>query len=704
MKHRLEPLLNPESIAVLGASERAGSVGRQTVENLLQGKFSGSFYAVNPGYESVLGVPCYPELASLPEPVEQVIFTISDTRVEAAIGDVISHGAKAATIMSGLVLKTDPGLKERVIKKIESTDMLVCGANSMGFYNLRDAVWACGFSTRNNHVKGGNVTLISQSGSGMSGILDCEERIDFNLAVSTGQELSVTMDDYIDYALEQPETRVIGIFMETVRNPDGMRRVLRKAAERRIPIVAIKVGRTRFSARMAATHSGAIAGRDAAYTALFDRYGVQRVDDMGALVAALMLFAQPHPVGPGGLAAIHDSGGERQLLIDLADRHGVPLAEISEKTKRQLADRLNPGLPAVNPLDAWGAGGPDSGHVMEDCFAALMADEQTALGAVVHDRAPLGAIHPEYLKYIDVAHQATGKPAVLVANHQGSGSDEQAVTSTRNGFPVLDGLPVFLEAVKCVFAYRDFHDRVTAQCPDAPAGIDQKWRSRLASGATLDEAESMALLTDFGLPMNSSRIVNSESELSSAATAFNYPLVLKTAQTGVLHKTESGGVILDIANELSLLSAYREMAARLGNRALLSSMITAPAVEMVLGAVRDEQFGLLVMLGFGGVHVEALKDVAYALPPFDSNTARRLIENLKLRPLLDPHRGMPGADIDSFCTVAAQFSLLVAALAEVLNEVDINPVIVRPNGCIGVDALVSGRAVTGGADENRRTG
>ncbi len=226
------------------------------------------------------------------------MIAVGDVRIEAALDDTIAHGAKAATMMSSLVLDDDtpPLLRDRVAAKIEASGLIVCGANGMGFYNFADGVWVCGFDTRQNHVRGGNVTLISHSGAGMSGIVDCEERIDFNLAVSTGQELSVSMDQYMDWALEREETRVIGLFMETARNPAGMIAAFKKARDKNIPVVVLKVGRTELSARLAVSHSGAIAGRDDAYQALFDRYGVQRVDDMDELATALIMFAQPHPV------------------------------------------------------------------------------------------------------------------------------------------------------------------------------------------------------------------------------------------------------------------------------------------------------------------------------------------------------------------------------------------------------------------------
>ncbi len=700
-KHHLDPLLRPESIAVVGASERTGSVGRQTMENLLTGRYPGKLYAVNPAYKSVCGVPCFPDLVSLPENVEHVVLTVGDTHIEAALDDVITHGAKAATMMSSLVLAGDEEslLRERVAKKIASTGLIVCGANGMGFYNFSDGIWVCGFDTRDNHVRGGNVTLISHSGSGMCGIIDCEERIDFNLAVSTGQELCVRMDQYMDFALEQPETRVIGLFMEAARNPAGMIAAFRKANDKGVPVVAIKVGRTELSARLAVSHSGALAGRDDAYQAVFDRYGVQRVSDMDEMATALIMFAQPHEVAAGGLVAIHDSGGERQLLIDLAHSTKVPLARIEPDTVSRLEELLDPGLPPINPLDAWLAGGPDADHIMEDCLAALMADPNAAMGAVVHDRAPMNGICGQYIEYMRRGFEASGKPVFLIANRQGTGSDPAVVAATREGFPVLDGLRSFLTGVRCLFDYRDFRARNSAQHTPlqansrVPAPTITRWLERLGRGDTLDDLESGQLLSDFGISANPARFADDENSLLTAAESLKYPLVLKTAQAGIVHKTDQNGVILNLANEKMLKAAYAELADRLGSRVMVSPMVKSQGIELVLGLVHDEQFGPLVMLGFGGVNVEVLKDAAYALPPFDQATARRMLDKLAHRPLLDAWRNRPALDIDAFCDMAGKFSLMAAKLASVIEEFDINPVIVSPHGCVAVDALVIGRQV-----------
>jgi acyl-CoA synthetase (NDP forming) len=690
--HRLEPLLRPRSVAVLGATERAGTVGRTAVENLLKGGFEGRLFAVNPRYESVCGVPCFPSLSVLPDPVEHVILAVSDARVEAALEEVIAHGARAATVMSSLVLADDrdPPLRERVLARIRAAGLVVCGANGMGFYNFADGIWACGFLTR-EHVRGGSVSYISHSGSGMCGIVDTDERIDFNLVVSTGQELAVTMDEYLDFALEQPSTRVVGLFMETARNPAGLARAFEKAQQRRIPIVALKVGRTDLSARLTVSHSGAIAGDDAVYQALFDRYGVQRVYDMDQLATALIMFAQPHPVGAGGLVSLHDSGGERQLLIDLAHDAAVPLTQLSSETTAKLSSVLDPGLPSVNPLDAWSTGGPDYHSGMQRCFVALMSDPGAAFGAVIHDRVSGGVIHHDYLDYLRAGHRASGKPAFLVANRQGTGADAAVIAATREGFPVLDGVASFLRGAKCLLEHRDHIARERGAMPVLPPTALDTWREHLTNCTSFDESTGLQLLRDFGLPANTGHIAESEAAAGAAAQRLGFPVVLKTAVAGIDHKSDLNGVYLDIRDETQLRAAYQELSRRIGPRVLVAPMIEAKGIEMLLGMIHDDQFGPVVILGLGGVHVEALADVVYALPPFDVAEAHRLMDRLKLSALLRSPRHKSPLAIDDFCKVASQFSAMIAAMGDLLSEMDLNPVIVHPEGCVIVDALVVAR-------------
>ena len=558
----------------------------------------------------------------------------------------------------------------------------------MGFYNGRDGVWLCGFDTRENHVRGGTVTLISQSGAGMSGIVDCEERLDFNLAVSSGSEFTVDLADYLDFAIECHAPAAIGLFMETARNPRALVAAFEKAAANDIPVVALKVGRTKRSARLAQSHSGAVAGEDAAFQAIFDHFGVQRVGDMHELVASLMLFAQPVALpSTGGLVTLHDSGGERQLLVDLADELGVPLPELGPATRQALAARLDAGLPAVNPLDGWGAGGPDADDIMADCLAILVRDDDAAIGAVVHDRAPHSGIYPDYLDYLRHARKQSDKPLALVSNHQGSGSDALAVAATREGFPVIDGLRPFLVAARNALAWRDWRARGTQSIPTLPEAALMAAKSVVSDGVALDEAASLGVLRPLGLPATECCIVTGEADAVEAASAWNGAVVLKTAMPDQAHKSEARGVHLALDSEAAVRQAYRDLAQRLGPRVLVAPM--APdGVELVLGMVNDEQFGPLVLLGFGGVAMEALKDTCLAVPPFDAAQAHRLLDRLRLRPLLDVTRGRPAPDLGAFADLAARFSVAIHRLGDRLAEVDLNPVIVHDEGCCIVDALI----------------
>jgi len=302
----------------------------------------------------------------------------------------------------------------------------------------------------------------------------------------------------------------------------------------------------------------------------------------------------------------------------------------------------------------------------------------------------VSGLYGHYFDYMRCGHEASGKPVFLVSNHQGSGADPAAVRVTREGFPVLDGLRAFLAGARCLLDYRDYQARSRPSLPEPDSVAISIWRNRLGSGETLEEHDSGLLLSDFGFPVNPACLADTESAVIAAATESGYPIVLKTAETGILHKTDRAGVKLGIENEEQLKAAYADLSARLGSRVMISPMLNVSGVEMVLGLVRDEQFGPLVMLGFGGVNVETIRDVAYALPPFGQATALRLLNTLRLRPLLDGLRDRPAVDVEAFCLAAERFSIMAAALGNVISEIDINPVIVHPGGCIAVDALVVG--------------
>ena len=326
---------------------------------------------------------------------------------------------------------------------------------------------------------------------------------------------------------------------------------------------------------------------------------------------------------------------------------------------------------------------------MRDCLSAMLKDPD-AMGVVVHDRAPLGAIYPDYVDYMRAAHKASGKPVFLVANRQGTGTDPMVVATTRDGFPVLDGLRSFLSASRCLLDYRDFCNRVPMDQGPVDATALRQARIRLSNGEALSEMDASSLLGSFGLPVNPAEVRNSETGIVEVARKMGYPVVLKTAERGIQHKSEQRGVCLDILNEEMLVQAYRDLSEGLGPNVMVAPCVDRSGIEMVLGMVRDEQFGPLVMLGFGGINVEILNDVVFAIPPFDSTIANHMLNRLKHRSLLGRQRDGSTPAIGAFCQTAADFSAVVAALDEHIEEIDMNPVIVHADGCIAIDALLVG--------------
>jgi acyl-CoA synthetase (NDP forming) len=686
----LSPLLAPQSIALVGASPKFETVGNGMIRGVREGKFSGRLYLVNPNYPEIDGLPCYPTLAALPESVDHVVIGVANARIEGQLAEAVRHGARAATIFASCYLPddSDPPLTKRIAATARAAGLQICGGNGMGFYNLEHGLRVCGFPPPPWLAHGG-IALISHSGSAFSGLCHTDRRFRFSLAVSAGQELATTVADYLDFALEMPSTRVVGLFLETVRDPAGFVAALEKARQRDIPIVVLKVGRTAESAALALSHSGALAGNHAAYQALFDRYGVIEVDDLDGFANTLLLFGQPRRAGKGGLATVHDSGGLRELAIDLAAAHDVPYARIDDTTRRKLAARLEYGLEPTNPLDAWGTG-HDYEAIFADCLQALIDDPDTALAILCAETRSGFYLHESYGRIVQGVAARTGKPVLMSNNLATVGNDDLAVRCTHMGTPVLVGLAPMMTAVRAAFDYRDFRLRPPTLPAAAPVGAKARWTARLQRGGALDESESLALFADYGMLVMPHRIVESASAAEAATREMSFPVVLKTAMPGILHKSDVGGVKLNLSDVAAVRAAYNDLARRLGPRVLVMPM-AGKGAELAFGALDDPQFGPLVMVGAGGVLIEIMADRRFALAPFDSTTARRLIDGLKARPLLDSHRGMPAADIDAVAEMLARFSVLAADLAGLFREIDVNPVLCGPGACVVLDALVVGQ-------------
>ena len=690
MPHRLDPLLDPESIVIVGAST-SGGMGSRLIKNLQHGGFKGKLFGLHPKNKEAFGVPCYPDFKSLPEKVDHAIFAVSDQRIEGLIDAAIEADVKAMSIMSMLFIDDDeePYLKDRIRLKLKDADILLCGANGMGFFHIEKGVWVNGYYTRPNHEPGG-ICIISQSGSGLAGIIDCEERINLNLSVSSGSELTVGAEDYLDYVLHQQSTKAVGMFLETIRKPDQMIQAFQLAKERKIPIVVLKTGRTEQSAELTVSHSGGLAGVDDYYDALFEKYGIQRVADMDELATTLIMFDQPHTLATGNMVSIHDSGGERQLMIDIADQQGVEFAELEDGTTQKLKEILEPGLPAVNPLDAWGKGLEDADQIMADCITEMLDDPNASMAAIVMDRGPLGLIHEEYIDYyMKQANDRTGKPVFLVTNRQGTGIHPLVIEATKMGMPVLDGIQSFLAGVRCLHQYRDFLSREDVIDLNLDSDKLKKHQDQLEQSDFVSEADALNMFFDLGLNANESKIINNEEELLSKAKAMDFPLVLKTAVEDVYHKSELNGVYLNIDSEEKLRLSYEQLQEQHPGKALLARMIQSEGIEMIVGMTTDQQLGPMVTIGFGGYYAEALNDTVTMMPPFSKQAAKEALKSLKMKSLFKGYRGSKPVDLDAFAEFASRFSMIALELSNQICEIDLNPVILGSDICIAVDALIS---------------
>ena len=587
--------------------------------------------------------------------------------------------------------------------------MAVCGGNGMGFFNLEQSLRVCGYPEPAG-LAAGPVAAVSHSGSVFSALLHNDRGLRFNLVVSAGNELVTSAAAYLDHALDLPSTRVVALFLETVREPAAFRAALAKAAARTIPVVALKVGQGRAARAMVAAHSGALAGEDGAYQALFDAYGVARVATLDELADTCELLAGRR-AGPGALAAIHDSGGERAHLLDVAERLRVPLAELSETTRARLEAVLEPGLPATNPLDAWGTGN-DADRIFAACIRALLEDPATAALALNLDLTTEPTPDTSYTGLAIEAAAGTDKPVAVIANLASAVDPAETDTLRAAGVPVLEGTATGLAAMGHLLAYRDFLARRSATLPHRGTrhrrvGVRharERWRRRLSeagrplgelaeAGAPsggpepLDEAEGLALLAAWGVPVVAAEVAASLEQALAAAGRVGWPVALKTAAPGAVHKSDVGGVLLGLDGPDRVAAAYKDLAARLGPRVTVAAM-AGPGVELALGVVADPQFGPLLMVAAGGVLVEVLGDRRFALPPVDRRQAMAMLDRLAVHPLLDGVRGGPPADLDAVAQAVVDLSFLAVDLGDRLAALDVNPLVAGPEGCVAVDALV----------------
>jgi acyl-CoA synthetase (NDP forming) len=503
-----------------------------------------------------------------------------------------------------------------------------------------------------------------------------------------------TTADYMHFALRDPGTRAIGLFLEAVRDPATFRSALAEAARRDVPVVVLKTGRTERGAELARAHSGALAGEDAAYEALFAHFGVRRVTSIDELMDTLELFATGMRPPTSAVSALLDSGGERALLVDLAAAAGVEFAAIGEATVARLRELLEPGLEPINPLDAWGTGN-GAEEVYAESLRALDSDPATGLDLFAVDLYPIDDPRSSYPKIAASVKDELTKPLAWLTHASATTSEAQAAALRRMGIPVLLGTETGLRAVHHVLEHARFQRERATRGPVArevprPAELRELRGVLEAHGDPLDEQASKRCLRAYGLTATREIAAEGLDEALRAAEKIGYPVVLKTA-AGLLHKTERGGVRLDLRDADDLAAAYRDFEARLGRRVLVQEQVP-PGVELLLGIVADPHFGPMLTVGSGGIHVEILADVRWLCLPTSAAEVRVALAALRGAPLLRGVRGRAPADEDAVVRAALGLAAMAEDLGDRIEAVDVNPLVALPDRAVVVDALIVPRA------------
>lgn len=672
-------MLGARSVAVVGASAKPGSFGERMVVEARRS--SARMHLVNPRYQRIGELPCVPTLSDLDEAVDLVLLGVPDRVLIDQLKAAAEAGARSAVLFGSA-----HGLRDEVVSVATAASMAVCGAGCMGFVDNATGVRALGY-LEPDPVPAGGVSLVSHSGSAFSALLRARRGFGYRLAVSSGQELVTDAADYVDYALADPQTRLIGLLLETPRAVARLRRLLLRAAESNVPVVILPVGGSPSGRAMVAAHSGALAGEDAAWDAFCASVGAVRVRDLAEFTDTIELFSAGRRRrcgqvgGPGsgpGIATVHDSGAERALTADLAHELGVAFAALSDATVSTIDDLLDEGLVASNPLDVWGTGA-DTRALFRACLGAMSDDPAVAVTALAVDLVSEYDGDTSYEDAVcDVAAVTSAPLAVLTSVP--SAIDRAAADRLRNsGIPVLEGTRSGLAALGHLA-------RWPLPVESVQPVVDTRRRARWQA-ALSDWAPELAfeLLADYGIPTATPRVAHTVEQALQAAAELGYPVALKTL--GAEHKTEVAGVVLGISSADRLSSEYVALASRLGAVVTVQPMVTE-GVEVSIGLVRDECFGPLLVVAAGGTLVELLADRVLACPPVSPAAAMRMIDRLRIRPLLGGWRGAAAVDLTALADVVAAFSTMATELGDAVEALEANPVVASASGVVAVDALL----------------
>ena len=682
-------ILRPGSIAVVGAGRHPENIGHQVLRSLVVGDFSGTVYPVNPSARAVCGVPAFPALSSIPEPIDLAIVAVPAPAVPRVIEEAASSGVRAVTVITAGFGETGPAgaaVEAALLSVARRRGMRIVGPNCLGVMNTDPEI-------RMNATFGspdplpGRLALVSQSGA-VGIVLGQETRtagLGLSAFVSVGNKLDVSPNDLLCFFERDDRTTVIALYLESIGNPRKFARIARRVGETK-PIVALKAGRTSAGARGARSHTAAAATPEVTVTALLQSAGIIKVDRLEELLdVSAILLAAPLPAGRG-VALVGNSGGPLILAADACEGGGLAVPELGEGTQHALGEVLVPAAAVANPVDLTADG---TATMLEKALEILVRDDAINAVIVVFTETPATSAAEARQAAARVARLA-GKPVVAcmvgagIPPGAGRAADVAEVPSPERAAAALGHV--------CRYAEWRRRPQPGAAEPedlsDQPT-VRQIVDSKLASSATggwLDLEQAACLLEACGVPVLPTRSAMTAEQAAVVAESVGFPVVLKARSGDVVHKSDVGGVALRLEDAEAVRTAFKAMETQLG--AQMGGAVIQPmapwGVEAIVGLASDPDFGPVVMAGLGGVMTDLLGDRAFAVPPLEAGAADAMVASLRAAPLLDGYRGTPRVGHQALVAVLERIARVAEEVPE-LVELDLNPLLISPAGALAVD-------------------
>jgi acetate---CoA ligase (ADP-forming) len=700
--HRLSPLFDFRSIALVGASD-TNNTGLGPYRALQTLGFSGRYYPINPRRDEVHGMRAYPSVTSLPETPDMVVIAVPRDAVPAVIDECAERGVKAAVICSAGFVEQDAAggeMQARIAAAAHRSGLLLIGPNCFGVASIVNH--CAGISASLQGILPGNVGVISNSGGLLNEITSygSGRGIGFSHLVSSGNEAGVTAAEVLDYFVQDPATDVVLAVLESVRNPALFVEASTRALAGGKPIVVVKMGSSEKGARSTVTHTGALAGSDAVYSALFRQKGVTRVNDIDELIDMGALFSTSVDVLRARrlerAAIIEISGGGKGLVSDTAEAAGVELPDLSEAAAKQLGSALPDKIYPTNPIDTEGSWGdpskPEVYPLVLDSFASQPNVDVVISRYSLPRAGGLGPLEAR-LAELDAARAAhPDRLFAILSRTSDQFSDEWLAVVRDKRLPFAQGYGRGLRAFGRLAEYsRAFHGIPSPVATGEGEG-ERTNGSTPEAGAALGEIESKQVLAHAGIPVVETVAAASEADAVQEASRLGYPVALKIIAPEITHKSDSGGVFLNLRDAAAVVGAYqslREVARKAGAtfHGVAVQPMAKPGLEIVLGANRDAQFGPVILFGLGGIFVEVLHDVALRVAPLSPRDAEAMLEDIRGGCMLDGVRGQPAADRAAIAEALCKLSALMLERPDIV-AVDANPVFVYPDGLLAVDARI----------------